>query len=66
MRITRLLSALCLLGFGACARTDILAPETAPAARLTAEAASGVEEAAPGPVVELESCVRIEIVEVVD
>lgn len=66
MRITRLLSALCLLGSAACARAEILAPEAVPAAPLTAEAASGAGEPSAGPVVVLESCLRIEVLEVVD
>jgi hypothetical protein len=66
MRITRLLSALCLLGSAACARAEILAPETVPAAELTAEAASAAAESTPEPAVGLESCLRIEILEVVD
>lgn len=66
MRITRLPSALCLLGSAACARAEILAPETVPAAQLTAEAASSAEEPSLGSVVELESCMRIEVVEAVD
>jgi hemolysin activation/secretion protein len=65
MRITRLLSALCLLGSAACARTDILVPEMEPAPQLATEAASA-EEPTPGPVVELESCFIITVVEVVD
>lgn len=50
----------------ACVRAEILAPETVPAAQLTAEAASAAEEVTLDRVVELESCLRIKVLEVVD
>lgn len=63
MRTRLLLPALCLLGATACVDPQILTPETAPAADAHA-AATDVEESGLGPVVELENCIRIEIVQV--